>query len=349
MKCFYCEGYSLTFFFINILIIIIMSITEYRLPYKTKNGFEFPEYFKKYQKSISSIWRVQEVSMSSDEEDWRDCNEREKEVIAGILRGFTQLECTIGDYWSDTIPKIFPKHEIIAMARAYSIQEIIHQEAYNHLSDVLGLNEYEAFLGNKIAMKKLEQFNKEFTNKESLAIFSGGAEGVSLFSSFAVLLSFNLSGKFKGIAQIISWSALDEQNHSDAAISLFNKLVEEKGITQKEILNIKKGFDCVLENEYKFLEQAFKGETINSLNEKILIEYIKCRANNRLNKMNLSKYIYYNYDSKISDKVSLWFNPLISGLVSNDFFAVNKEGSNYITKPSQNWDSVDIENICLNF
>ena len=122
-----------------------MPITEYREEYKPKSGFEFPEYYDRFDKGWSSIWRGFEAQMESDVRDWKEASEDERKLIGGILKGFTQLEVVIGDYWSDVIPKMFPKHEIIMMAKLYSLNECIHAEAYNLLSDTLGINEFEEF------------------------------------------------------------------------------------------------------------------------------------------------------------------------------------------------------------
>ena len=43
-----------------------------------------------------------------------------------------------------------------------------------------------------------------------LAIFSAFTEGVNLFSSFAVLLSFKMRNLLKGVGQIVEWSVRDE-------------------------------------------------------------------------------------------------------------------------------------------
>ena len=213
------------------------SIREYRQPYKVNGEFEFPEFFEAYHKAQSSQWRPQEVSFESDIRDWQNSSPEEREIIGGILRGFTQLECHVSDYWAN-IPNWFPKHEISAVARAFSLSEIVHAEAYNLLSDTLGLDEFEAFLGDPVAQQKIGYFLESRGVKESLAVFSGAGEGVSLFSSFAVLLSLNLTGRFKGIAQIISWSALDEQQHSDTGIQLFRQLIEEDPLTSDEAVMI---------------------------------------------------------------------------------------------------------------
>lgn len=320
------------------------SIRTYREAYKEKGSFEFPEYFEMYQKAVASVWRAQEVSFESDIRDWQNGTEDEREIIGGILRGFTQLECHVGDYWS-RVPEWFPKHEVAAMARSFSLFEQIHAEAYNLLSDTLGLDEFEAFLGDPVARKKLEYFLDKKTDKVSLAIFSGAAEGVSLFSSFAVLLSLNLTGRYKGVAQIISWSALDEQEHSEGGIKLFNQLVREEGLTEEEKKEIIQGFDTVISNEYSFIDKIFENRSIPTIEKEDLRQYILYRANDRLQKMNID--YRYNCDRDKSNKINQWFAPIMAGATSSDFFAHTKDGSLYVSKPTQDFMSVNLKTLDL--
>lgn len=180
--------------------------------YKTTSGFDYPEFFEYYKKAVASVWRPEEVAMGSDVVDWQqNLTQSERDLIAGVLRGFTVMEMGISEYWGDVVCRKFPKPEVLAMARAFSFFEQIHAQAYNHLSDTLGINEFEAFLSDPAAQQKVERFFTECSSeKVSLAVFSGAGEGVSLFASFALLLAFNKTGKMKGLAQIISWSVRDE-------------------------------------------------------------------------------------------------------------------------------------------
>jgi ribonucleoside-diphosphate reductase beta chain len=321
-----------------------MSIREYRQPYKVNGTFEFPQFFEAYQKAISSIWRPQEVSFESDIRDWQNSPIEEREIIGGILRGFTQLECHVSDYWA-SIPDWFPKHEIAAVARAFSLSEVVHAEAYNLLSDTLGLDEFEAFLGDPIAQQKIGYFLNDRSTKESLAVFSGAGEGVSLFSSFAVLLSLNLTGRFKGIAQIISWSALDEQQHSDTGIALFQELVAEDPLTVEEAQSIASGFDVVIQNEYAFLETIFDGRTLSTISKSDVKEYILYRANDRLARLGIQK--TFKYDETAANKIKSWFHPLMAGATSTDFFAQSKDGGNYVSKPTQDFTGVNLKTLDL--
>ena len=322
-----------------------MGIRTYREPYKTKDGFEYPEFFEAYHRAQSSQWRPQEVSFESDVRDWQSSTDSEKEIVGGILRGFTQLECHVSDYWSK-IPEWFPKHEIAAVARAFALSEIVHAEAYNLLSDTLGLDEFEAFLGDPIAQQKIGYFLENRGIKESLAVFSGAGEGVSLFSSFAVLLSLNLTGRFKGLAQIISWSALDEQQHSDTGIALFQELIKEDSLTPEEAESISQGFKAVLRNEEAFLDQIFNGRNLSTITLNDTKQYIRWRANERLTKLGISVPMFH-VDKEAADRVKSWFHPIMAGATSTDFFAQSKDGGNYVSKPTQDFMGVNLKTLDL--
>jgi ribonucleoside-diphosphate reductase beta chain len=321
-----------------------MSIRTYREAYKTEQGFEYPFFFEQYQKASSSAWRPEEVSFESDIRDWQSASTDEREVVGGILKGFTILETFIGDYWS-RVPEWFPKHEIAAAARAFAFSEIVHAHAYNLLSDTLGLNEFEAFLGDPIAQQKIGYFLDKKSIKESLAIFSGAGEGVSLFSSFSVLLSLNLTGKYRGLSQIISWSIQDEQSHSDTGIQLFRELVKEDPLTNEEEKTILEGFDAVIENEFAFIKKIFNGKTLSTINQEDLRAFILYRANNRLEKLGLlPKYVYKH---ERANNIKKWFEPIAAGATSTDFFSQSKDGSLYVSKPTQDYMGVNLKTLEL--
>lgn len=324
-------------------------LTHNPMIYKGKFGFEYPEFYEIYEKACASTWTHHEVSMDADLRDWQfNSTPEEKTVIAGILRGFVASELGIGDYWSDEVCKLFPKPEIHAMAKAFSFFETIHAAAYSYLNDVLGLNEYEEFIQDPIAINKIEAFFKTYPPKVNLAVFSGAGEGVSLFSSFAVLLSFNRDGRFKGLAQIISWSSIDEQQHTDGGIKLFNALVDEVGITPEEIEQIYTGFELIIENEFKFIDNIFNCVSIPTLDPNSLKAYIVSRAITQLQKMNLKPIFEMDADQiKLARALAEWFEPMAFGLSSNDFFAHSKDGANYISKVSQDFEAYDLSTLDL--
>lgn len=324
-------------------------LSHHKYVYKLEHGWDFPEFYDYYERTVASVWRHQEVAMEGDLRDWQfNSTPHERAVIAGILKGFVSAELGIGCYWANEICRIFPKPEIQAMARAFSFFETIHAAAYSYLNDVLGLNEYEEFINDPIACSKIDTFFQEYPDKVSVAVFSGAGEGVSLFSSFAVLLSFNKDGRYKGLAQIISWSAIDEQIHSEAGCTLFRRLVGEVGLTDEEEQAIYEGFRLVVDKEFKFIDHIFNSAFISSIDPDELKAYITNRANERLFTLGLQRIFRLSTEELSKAKsISAWFDPTIKGASSSDFFAQSKSGDNYVAKPTQDYMSVDLTSLDL--
>ena len=62
----------------------------------------------------------------------------------------------------------------------------------------------------------------------SLILFSILIENVSLFSQFAIILSFTrFKGHMKNVSNIIAWTSIDEQLHANAGIYIINKIKDE--------------------------------------------------------------------------------------------------------------------------
>jgi ribonucleoside-diphosphate reductase beta chain len=211
------------------------NITKPRLVYKP---FEYQEAADYWLKQQQAHWLHTEVPMMSDLTDWNsNLNKTEKNIIGSILKGFAQTETVVNDYWSGLVTKWFRKPEIIMMATTFGAFETIHAEAYSLLNETLGLDNFDEFLEDEATMAKIQNlmnvrdsFQGETDWHEvakSLAIFSAFTEGVNLFSSFAVLLSFKMRNKLKGVGQIVEWSIRDESLHSEAGCWLFRTLVQE--------------------------------------------------------------------------------------------------------------------------
>jgi ribonucleoside-diphosphate reductase beta chain len=320
--------------------------------YKTGGGFDYPRFYEYYEKTVASPWRHQEAPLESDKRDWQyGSTQAERNLIAGVLKGFTSMELGVQCYWGDKVTKMFAKPEIQAMARAFSYYETVHAAAYSYLSDELGFNEYEEFMSDPVALKKVSKFfESDIPDKVSLAVFSGAGEGVSLYGSFAILLSFTKDGRYTGLASIISWSCIDEATHSNAGCELFNEWVNEEGLTSEEEEMIYDGFRVVLNNEFSFIDNNFMGAQDGEvpISPASLKGYLKYRANNRLRLMNLQEiFILNDEESKGAKEISEWFDPMIGGPVNLDFFKTAKEGSNYTAKPTQDYMSVNLGQLDL--
>jgi ribonucleoside-diphosphate reductase beta chain len=296
-------------------------------PRATYAPFEYEQAYKYWELQQQSHWLHTEIAMASDINDWKlNLTDIERNVIGNILKGFTQSEVFIQEYWSQMVAKWFKKPEIQMMSAAFASMESIHAVAYAYLNQSLGLEDFSAFLHEPTAKAKIDRLisTKGKTKEEiakSLAIFSAFNEGVNLFSSFAVLLNFSRFNKMKGLGQIIAFSIKDESMHSDAGCWLFRTLVQEYPDIWTDELK-KQLYDAArltVELEDNFIDKTFEMGEIEGLTSKDVKAFIRHRCNTKLTDINL-KANWKNID-KDSLKRMEWFDVLSGGTSHSDFFA----------------------------
>jgi ribonucleoside-diphosphate reductase beta chain len=315
-------------------------ITELRPHYKP---FEYQIAFEFYKDQHRAHWLADEVPLSSDLNDWKlKLTESEKSLIGNILKSFAQTETYVNDYWATKVAVWFPKHEIKAMACAFADFESIHAEAYARLNEELGLDDFKAFLEDETSKAKIERLietpGETIEDRAiSLAIFSAFTEGVNLFSSFAVLMSFQLRNLMKGTGQIVEWSVRDESLHSKAGCWLFRTLLEEQPELNTDELREKIIEACHLsvQLEFDFIDKAFEMGSVEGLNKNQLKNFIKARANEKMIELGY-KAIYNDIDPNLLKQIE-WFGHLTSGKTQQDFFAGRV--TNY-SKSTADWDDL---------
>jgi ribonucleoside-diphosphate reductase beta chain len=301
-----------------------MNIT---LPRQTYKPFLFEKAYEYWLKQQQAHWLPTEVQMNSDLQDWSEnLSNEEKKVIGGVLKGFIQTELVVNDYWTTKITKWFPHPEIIMMATAFGSFESIHTISYAYLNDSLGIKDYDAFLQEPTAKAKIDRLIEvEGNNKEeiarSLAIFSGFTEGVSLFSSFAILFNFSRFNKLKGVGQIISWSVRDEGLHSEAGCWLFREFIKENPnvFTDEVKKSIYEAARDTIELEDKFIDMVFSEGSIEGIDPKDIKQFIRYRANTKLGELGL-KMNWKNIDQEAIKRMG-WFDLMTTGIEHTDFFA----------------------------
>ena len=299
---------------------MITDIREYYRP------FEYPEAYDFYRSQQMVHWTKDEIKLSQDLQDWdNSLTQGEKNIVGGILKGFTQMEILVGDYWRQ-VAIWFPKPEISMMSSAFSYFESIHMDNYAMINEELGLDNFKAFLHDEETKAKLDYFieSPDSTDNiglaKSLAIFSAFAEGCLLFSSFAVLLSFQKENLLKGISQIVNFSIRDESLHSEGGIYLFNTLCKEDNSirewAQEDILEASK---LTRELEFAFIDKLFNEDSIRTLTKEQLKNFITHKINVKTKALGYDPQFYV--DQTLLQEMS-WFEELSSGQKFGDFFAV---------------------------
>ena len=306
-----------------------------RIPYKP---FEFPVYYEEgWLKQAQAFWLHTEISMQGDVKDWNEnLTKEEKHLVGNILLGFAQTECAVSDYWTQFVTKWFPKHEIKQMAMMFGSQETIHATAYSYLNETLGLDDFSAFLHEPATAEKFELLtsttnewihNDLATNPQarkevarSLAIFSAFSEGVSLYSSFAVLYSFQMRNLLKGIGQQMKWSVRDESLHSRMGCQLFRHMCDEfPELKQEAKESILEASKLIMDLEFKFIDKMFELGDLENLKKEDLKHFITQRINEKLQELGYEG--KFEFNKKKAENLE-WFYHLTGGLTHTDFFAI---------------------------
>jgi ribonucleoside-diphosphate reductase beta chain len=304
-----------------------MGLFDERIPYKP---FEYPEYYTEgWLKQAQAFWLHTEIPMSGDVKDWNEkLTASEKNLVGNILLGFAQTECAVSDYWTQKVVSWFPKHEIQQMAMMFGSQETIHAVAYSYLNETLGLENFEAFLHEPATAERFENLvsyngSDPVGIGRSLAIFSAFAEGVSLYSAFAVLYSFQLRNLLKGIGQQMKWSVRDESLHSKMGCQLFRHMCEEIPTLLEDCReDVIKAAETMLIAEERYIDKMFEQGDIENLKADNLKQFIRKRLNEKLQELGyLDLGQYFAFNEKGAENLD-WFYHLTGGHTHTDFFAI---------------------------
>ena len=325
-----------------------------RIPYKP---FEYPVYYEEgWLKQAQAFWLHTEISMQGDVKDWNEkLTTSEKNIVGNILLGFAQTECAVSDYWTTMVTNWFPKHEIKQMAMMFGSQETIHATAYSYLNETLGLEDFAAFLHEPTIAEKFEHLTSteaDWTHEDlaentharrqvarSLAIFSAFAEGVSLYSSFAVLYSFQMRNLLKGIGQQMKWSVRDESLHSKMGCQLFRHMCDEYPELKDEVQrDVEQAAELMCQMEHKFIDKMFEMGDLENMKAEDLKHFITKRTNEKL--VELGYESKFDFDKDSASELD-WFYHLTGGHTHTDFFAIRP--TDYAKAgEDENWDEDDL-------
>ena len=332
------------------------SLFKERIEYKP---FEYPEYYQEgWLPQAQAFWLHTEISMQGDVKDWHEnLMPHEKNLVGNILLGFAQTECAVSDYWTNMVTSWFPKHEIRQMAMMFGSQETIHAVAYSYLNETLGLEDFKAFLHEPAIAEKFEHLTSteaDWTHEDlltnpkarrqvarSLAIFSAFAEGVSLYSSFAVLYSFQMRNLLKGIGQQMKWSVRDESLHSKMGCRLFRHMCQEFPELKDEVQDaVIEAARMMVEMEHKFIDKMFEQGDLANMEAENLKHFIIKRANEKIAELGYTEGPFMDFDETKAGELD-WFYHLTGGHTHTDFFAIRP--TDYAKAgEDENWDEDDL-------
>jgi len=299
------------------------KVTDERTYFKP---FNYPWAYDAWLKHEQSHWLHTEVPMLEDVKDWKKkLTKEEKQFLTHIFRFFTQGDIDVaGGYVNNYLP-YFPQPEIRMMLLGFAAREALHIAAYSHLIETLGLpetmyNDFMEYAEMKEKHDYIMDISAKNTTKENtathIAVFSAFTEGMQLFSSFIMLLNFPRHGKMKGMGQIVTWSIVDETQHTENMVKLFRTYIEEN----REIWNDElKGklytiAERMVELEDKFIDLAFAMGAMEDLSAEDVKKYIRYIADRRLISLGLKGQF------KVKRNPLPWVEEMINAPTHTNFF-----------------------------
>ena len=291
--------------------------------------FEYPELEDMAKGIQQTYWIHNEIDFSADVHQFRiELTDKERYIIGTILKSFAVTEVYVYDEFWGKIGNYLPKPEVHLVAATFAENEWRHAMAYQRLNEVLGLEDYAAFMEDPVLVARSENLTSLGEIKSPrdimrvLAIFGGFTEYVNLFSQFAVLKSFSCNGKnlLPNISNIVDWSAIDEDLHSKTAMHLFNTLKREypQYWTEESKTDIYLAARNTFDIEVNLINQIFELGDLDNLTKDELLNFMKNRINESLNQMGLGN--IFDVDVDLLKNMD-WFLLDVFADQQTDFFA----------------------------
>jgi ribonucleoside-diphosphate reductase beta chain len=305
-----------------------MSIFDKRLQYKP---FEYPEILQFTEAINKTFWVHSEVDFTADTQDFHShLNPAERNAVKNSLLAIAQIEVSVKSFWGNLFNHL-PKPEFNGLGATFAECEFRHSEAYSRLLEVLGYSDqFESVVEIPVIKERINYLSEALSNAKSLdhkeyasslILFSILIENVSLFSQFAIILSFTrFKGLMKNVSNIIAWTSIDEQIHANAGIYLVNKIKEEfpEMFDEETVEKIIRLVKSSIEVESKIVDWIFTEGEIESISKVDLINFMKYRADDSLVKIGIPA----QFNLPIKDvKLLQWFEEEIFANSLDDFFA----------------------------
>lgn len=305
-----------------------MGIFDKRANYKP---FEYPGILSFTEAINKSFWVHSEVDFTADVQDFHaNLNQTEKEAVKRSLLAIAQIEVAVKSFWGNLYHHL-PKPEFNGLGSTFAECEFRHSEAYSRLLDVLGYNnEFQDLVHVPVIRKRIAYLSEALAHTKSenkkeylfsLILFSLLIENVSLFSQFAIILSFTrFRGVMKNVSNIIAWTSVDEQVHANAGIYIVNRIREEypEFFDDQTREKVKRLVEHSIQVEAEILDWIFETGEIEVVSKKNLLDFMKYRTDDSLAKVGFDKCFQV---PELDYQPMAWFEEEVFANSLDDFFA----------------------------
>jgi ribonucleoside-diphosphate reductase beta chain len=278
----------------------------------------------------NGFWTDKEFNFKSDIQQFKvELNDQEREIIIRTLSAIGQIEVAVKTFWAK-LGENLPHPSLCDLGYVMANIEVIHNNAYERLLDVLGLNDIfeenlklEWIQGRvKYLRKYTHKFYKDSKKQYlyALILFTLFVENVSLFSQFYII---NWFARFKNVLkdtdQQVKYTRNEENIHALVGIKLINTIREEHPeLFDDELIDrIKHEAQEAFKSESKIVDWMINGMSEENLSAPILKEFIKNRINESMEQIGFST--VFEIDETLLSK-TVWFDEELLGNNMTDFF-----------------------------
>lgn len=276
------------------------------------------------------FWTDKEFNFQSDLHDFKvNLSVEEQQVIVKTLSAIGQIEVAVKKFWAKLGDNL-PHPSLTDLGYVMANVEVIHNNAYERLLSVLGLEDiFEENLKLDIIKGRVDYLrkylSKEYTDQKkqyvyALILFTLFVENVSLFSQFYIVRWFGrYKNQLKDTNQQVKYTRFEEGIHAQVGIKIVNTLREEYPELFDEELEAKilQEAEVAFNSESKIIDWILDGYVGEDLNPEVLKEYIKSRINDSLKEIGFKKLFTISRDLK---KSFTWMDEETQGNNSTDFF-----------------------------
>lgn len=275
-------------------------------------------------------WNDREFTFSSDVQDFHTrLTEQEREIIIRALSAIGQIEVAVKTFWAKLGENI-PRPEFVDLGYVMASVETTHNAAYERLLSVLDM---EQIFEENLKLDFIEgrvKYLKKYTHKYykdnkkqylyALILFTLFVENVSLFSQFYIVKWFGKNmNVLKDTNQQVDYTVLEETVHALVGIKIINEIRNEypdffdQELTDRIISECHSAFEA----ESKIVDWMVNGLESDTLNAKLLKEFIKNRINESMKMIGFPE--VFEIDNELIKKTT-WFDEIVQGNTMTDFF-----------------------------
>jgi ribonucleoside-diphosphate reductase beta chain len=297
----------------------------------------------------NGFWTDKEFSFTSDVQDFKvNLSEDERQINVRALSAIGQIEVAVKKFWAKLGDNL-PHPSLSDLGYVMANTEVIHNNAYERLLEVLGLQDvFEEnlkldFIEGRV--KYLRKYNHRFykdSKKQyvyALILFTLFVENVSLFSQFYIINWFNrYRNVLKDTGQQVKYTRNEENIHALVGIKIINTIREEhpelfdKELEARILHEAHEAFNA----ESKIVDWMVGDYDKKGLNREILKEFIKNRINDSLDKIGFES--AFDIDKTLLQN-TIWFEEELLGNNMTDFFHSRP------VEYSKNSQSFDVEDL----